>query len=92
MAETTNELPSSDLSIEEEIDEQIRKLDVSIDELTRKIEQGRVRDCEKERVRIKRHRALVQALKARGDMVEQRELQQLHERVQRIENKRGGGR
>ena len=88
MAETTD-LPSSNLSIEEETDEMIRKLDVSIDELTRKIEEGRVRDCEKERVRIKRHRALSNALKTRANLVEQRELQELHEKVNRMQRDRG---
>lgn len=87
---STQSPPAPDLA--DETDEMIRKIDVSIDELTRKIEEGRVRDCEKERVRIKRHRALANALKTRSDLVEQRELQELHEKVNRLKQTRSRGR
>lgn len=76
-------------SLRSETEEMLRKLDVSIDELTRKIEDGRVRDAEKERTRIKRYRALANALRTRSELVEQRELQDLHRKVQQLQRKRG---
>lgn len=86
MAESADSPPSP--SLRDETDEMIRKIDVSIEELTRKITEGRVRDPEKERVRIKRHRALASALETRADLLETRELEKLHQKVQKLEKER----
>lgn len=72
-------------SIADETDDMLRAIDTSIEELERKIEEGRVRDPEKERVRIKRHRALATALKTREDLLGRREREQMMERLDKIE-------
>lgn len=67
-------------------------LDAAIDDLRRKIEDGRVRDEEKEKVRVKQWRAMGYLIRTRADVVEQRSLEKLNRRVRELEKQRKGGR
>lgn len=75
-------------SIRDETDDMLRALDTSISELERKIESGRVKDPEKDRVRIKYHRALANALKTRNTILSRREREELADRLDKIEERR----
>ena len=86
MVESTE--TTSTASIRDETDDMLRALDTSISELERKIEEGRVRDCEKERVRIKRHRALANAIKTRNTVLSRREREELAKRIDKLEGRR----
>lgn len=66
-------------------------LDVAIDEAQRKIENGRVRDAEREKVRIKWVRCLAYAINVRRQVANDRDLEELAERIDALEAMRGGG-
>lgn len=61
-------------------------LDVAIAEARRKIESGRVYDAENEKVRIKWIRALAYAVNVRRQVTTDRDLEELSERLERLEN------
>ena len=75
-------------SIRDETDDMLRALDTSISELEQKIESGRIADPEKDRVRIKYHRALANAIKARNTILSRREREEMAERLDKIEQRR----
>lgn len=58
-------------------DEMLETLDVAIDEARHKLESGRIRDEEKERVRIKWVRALAYAVNVRRQVANDRDLEEL---------------
>lgn len=103
---TSSETPDGDTSTDcdqDDSDEPPRKLnvlldrtDTAIDELTRKIESGRIRDPEKDKVRIQYSRALDYMIRTRLTVTEQRELDDLSQRLAEIEAETepgvGGGR
>jgi hypothetical protein len=60
-------------------------LDVAIDEARRKIKSGRVYDAENEKVRIKWIRALAYAINVRRQVTNDRDLEELSERVEELE-------
>lgn len=64
-------------------------LDVAIDEARRKVESGRVYDEANERVRIKWIRALAYTVNVRRQVTTDRDLEDLAERIEAIENQRG---
>lgn len=80
------------LLITDEYDAMLADLDAAIDDLRQKIEDGRVRDEEKEKVRVKQWRAMGYLIRTRSDVVEQRSLEELHERVERMEQTQRGQR
>lgn len=76
-------------SITDEYDAMLSDLDAAIADLREKIEDGRVRDEEKEKVRVKQWRAMGYLIRTRSDVVEQRTLEELYEKVEKMEEQRG---
>lgn len=66
------------------------KLDVAIEEAQYKIEQGRVRDEEKERVRVKQWRALGYLINVRRQVAADRDLEELAEQVEQLKARQEG--
>ena len=60
------------------------KLDSSIDIMMYKIEEGRIKDPEKEKVRIQYHKTLKDTIATRLDVVEQRDLHTMAETVEEL--------
>lgn len=60
-------------------------LDTAIDEAQRKIESGRVYDADNEKVRIKWIRCLAYALNVRRQITTDRDLEELTEKVEALE-------
>lgn len=85
--------PASDVDDEtdstREYDKMLESVDVAIEEARRKVESGRVRDAENERVRIKWIRALAYATNVRRQVTADRDLQELGERIERLEEREG---
>ena len=67
-------------------------LDTAIDEATRKVESGRVRDAENEAVRIKWIRALAYLVSVRRQVQADRDLEDLADRLERLEDAQGAAR
>lgn len=65
--------------------EMLSRLDIAIDEATRKIEKGRVRDEEKEKVRVKQWKALGYLLNVRRQITAEKDKQELAERIEELE-------
>jgi len=63
----------------------LETLDVAIDEARRKVENGRVYDAENEKVRIKWIRALAYAVNVRRQVTTDRDLEELSERLEALE-------
>jgi hypothetical protein len=74
-------------SFRDRLDDLEEPLDTAIDEMVRKIENGRVYDAENEKVRIKRKRALGYLVRTKLKIAEARELEELAERVEEIEQR-----
>lgn len=72
----------------EDYDVMLETLDEAIDEARRKIEEGRVRDEAKEKVRIKWVRALAYAVNVRRQVTTDRDLAELTEEVERLKEDR----
>lgn len=66
-------------------DEMLDTLDVAIQEAKRKVDSGRVYDPDNEKVRIKWIRALAYAVNVRRQVTNDRDLQELAERIEAIE-------
>lgn len=64
-------------------------LDVAIAEAARKVESGRVYDNENERTRIKWVRALAYTVNVRRQVANDRELEELTERLEELEGQGG---
>jgi hypothetical protein len=64
------------------------KLDSSIDILQDKIENGRIKDPDKEKVRVRYHKELRQTIATRLEVVEQRDLQDMAETVEELKAER----
>ena len=60
-------------------------LDAAIEEARRKIESGRVYDADNEKVRIKWIRALAYAVNVRRQVATDRDLEELTERIEQLE-------
>ena len=66
--------PTPDLGADN-YDAMLEKLDKAIDQITDKVENGRIRNPEHEKVRIKYYRALGYLIRTRRQVLEDRELQ-----------------
>lgn len=64
-------------------------LDIAIDEASYKIENGRVRDADKEKVRIKWVRALAYAINVRRQVANDRDLEELAGQVEELKEQMG---
>lgn len=65
-------------------DQMLADLDVAIAEARRKIEDGRVRDAENEKVRIKWIRALAYTVNIRRQVANDRDLEELAEEIEAL--------
>lgn len=74
-----------------EYDDMLDTLDVAIDEARRKIESGRVYDEQKEKVRQGWIRALAYSMNVRRQVLADRDLQDLAERIDALEERQGAG-
>ena len=63
----------------------LETLDVAIAEARRKVENGRVRNAENEKVRIKWIRALAYAVNVRRQVTADRDLDELSDRIEALE-------
>lgn len=70
-------------------DEMLETLDVAIEEAKEKVESGRVYDAENEKVRIKWIRCLAYAVNVRRQVTNDRDLQELSERLEKLEEAQG---
>lgn len=68
----------------------LETLDVAIDEAQRKIENGRVRSPENEKVRIKWIRALAYSLNVRRQIANDRDLEELAAEVEALKKEQRG--
>jgi ribosomal protein L13E len=69
----------------DDYEEMLATLDVAIEEAQRKIESGRVYDADNEKVRIKWIRALAYAVNVRRQVTTDRDLEELTERIEQLE-------
>ena len=76
----------------DEYDEMLETLDTAIEEAHRKVDSGRVYDAGNEKVRIKWVRCLAYSLNVRRQIQNDRDLQDLAERIEALEEARDGGR
>jgi len=74
-----------------EYEEMLETIDVAIDECERKIRNGRVRDPQKEKARVKQWRALGYLINVRRQVANDRDLEELAERVETLEAASGRG-
>lgn len=72
----------------DEYDEMLAALDTAIEEARHKVESGRVYDADNEKVRIKWIRGLAYAVNVRRQVTVDRDLEELSERVEELEEER----
>lgn len=77
----TDSPPTPDLDTDN-YDAMLEKLDVAIENITEKVENGRIRNPEHEKVRIQYHRALGYLIRTRRQILEDRELQEFREALE----------
>lgn len=80
---------ADDEDAQHEYDEMLDTLDAAIVEARRKVESGRVYDPENEKVRIKWIRALSYTVNVRRQVQNDRDLAELAEKVERLEEATG---
>ncbi len=81
MSSTTPTTPSLRTS---EYDEMLEDLDRAIGELTEKIENGRIRDAERDKVRVKQYRALAYLIRTKQQVLEDVTLQELEAEIEEL--------
>lgn len=72
----------------EELDSMIADLDTAIEAVNSKIESGRVRDPEKEKVRLKHYRTLGYLIRTKRKLVEDKTLAELSAEVEALRQER----
>ena len=65
-------------------DEMLATLDIAIDEARRKIEEGRIRDVDREKARVKQWRALGYLINVRRQVANDRDLEALAEEIEEL--------
>ena len=65
-------------------DEMLATLDIAIDEARRKIEEGRIRDVDREKARVKQWRALSYLINVRRQVANDRDLESLAEEIEEL--------
>lgn len=68
-------------------DAMLEKLDSSIEILQHKIEDGRIKDPDKEKVRVRYHKELRQTVATRLEVVEQRDLDDMADTIEEIKDR-----
>lgn len=71
----------------DDYDGMLATLDVAVEEAREKIESGRIRDEEKEKIRIKWVRALAYTVNVRRQVTQDRDLEELTERLEQLEDR-----
>jgi len=87
-AGTRDPSDSDDSDERSDYDVMLAHLDSAIDEARRKVESGRVYDADNESVRIKWIRALAYAVNVRRQVTTDRDLEDMTERLERLEDQR----
>jgi len=82
--------PSPDLATEN-YDVMLEQLDAAIGEIGDKIESGRIRDAEKEKVRIQYYRALGYLIRTKRKVLEDKTLEDLEAEIQELKDAREDG-
>lgn len=77
----TDSTPTPDLGTDN-YDAMLEKLDVAIEEVTDKVENGRIRNPEHDKVRIKYYRVLGYLIRTRRLVLEDRELQEFRDALE----------
>ena len=78
----SDSIPDPDAA--DDYDEMMQKLDSTIDDLVEKIESGRIRDAEKEKVRIQQYRALGYLIRTKKKVLEDKTLTELAEEIEAL--------
>lgn len=86
----SSDTPDPDLNTDE-LNILIEQLDKALDEIVGKIESGRIRNPEHEKVRIKYYRALGYLARTKQDLVESKTLEELEAEVQELKRARDAG-
>lgn len=81
----TDSPPEPDLGTDN-FDAMLEKLDVAIENITEKVENGRIRNPEHEKVRIQYYRALGYLIRTRRQILEDRELQEFRDALEAHED------
>jgi len=79
--------PSPDLATEN-YDVMLEQLDAAIGEIGDKIESGRIRDAEKEKVRIQYYRALGYLIRTKRQVLEDKTLEDLEAEIRELKEAR----
>lgn len=82
---------SEDALDEWDREDMLRSVDAAIDEVERKIEEGRVRDVDREKIRIKQYRALGYLLRTKRKIVNDLQLVRMGEKLEELEEARAEG-
>ena len=69
-------------------DEMLATLDIAIDEARRKTENGRIRDVDREKARVKQWRALGYLINVRRQVANDRDLEALAEEIEELKTDR----
>jgi len=69
----------------DDYDTMLTQLDGAIEELTEKIENGRIRDPERDKVRLKQYRTLGYLIRTKRKVLEDTTLQELEQRLAELE-------
>jgi uncharacterized alpha-E superfamily protein len=77
--------PTPDLRTDS-YDVMLERLDKSIEQLTEKITEGRIRDDERERTRCKMYRTLGYLIRTRAKVMEDATLQELEAEIERLKS------
>lgn len=70
----------------DDYDTMLEQLDGAIGELTEKIESGRIRDPERDKVRLKQYRTLGYLIRTKRKVLEDTTLQELEQRLAELED------
>ena len=89
MSSNVNAGTGPDLAETSDYQAMLDTLDVAIEEARHKIESGRVYDPENEKVRIKWIRALAYTVNVRRQVANDRDLEELAERIEALEGEDG---
>ena len=82
--------PKPDLRTDD-YDTMLRQLDGAIEALEEKIENGRIRDPERDKVRLKQYRTLGYLIRTKRKVLEDTTLQELEQRLAELEQDREYG-
>lgn len=85
MSESESEPVDVDLEQYDEYDEMAAHLDAAIEEVNRKIDNGRIRDAAKDQARVKYYRALGYLIRSKLKIIETRDLALIEERIEKLE-------